>query len=109
MTNTATTIDGQAVAINGPEADDADEPPICGSRSPSVTEKHLRAKDDGDSPSPPTAGGSVFEIGSSDGTLTACAWDGSPGSAHLIDALDVASQLEVDPRYANPMSIWSMD
>jgi hypothetical protein len=42
---------------------------------------------------------------SRDGTLTTCAWDGSAGSAHLIDAEDVASQLEVDPKYANPIVI----
>lgn len=98
MVNTATQIDGQAIAINGPETEDADEPPICGSRSPNLTQISTETKCDGDVKEPPTAGGSVVDIRSNDGTLSYGPWDGTAGAAHLIDAMDVAAQLEVDPR-----------
>lgn len=100
MVNTVTHIDGQAVAINGPETEDADEPPICGSRSPEIIPLSTKTdeKHDGDAKQPLTAGGSVVDVRSNDGTLSYGPWDGSAGTAHLIDGMDVAAQLEVDPK-----------
>lgn len=102
MVNTVTHIDGQAIAINGPDTEDADEPPICGSRSPNLTQSStIEKKYDGDVKDPPTAGGSIVDVRSNDGTLSYGPWDGTAETAHLHDAMDVAAQLEVDPKYDN--------
>jgi hypothetical protein len=49
----------------------------------------------------PTAGSSFLDGRSTDGNTlnnTIGSWDGSAGLAHLVDATDIAAQLEVDPR-----------
>ena len=53
-------------------------------------------------PELPTAGSSILGSRTSDGgTLNNSEnpWNGDPGVAHLIDATEVAAQLEVDPKY----------
>jgi len=127
MVNTVPTIDGQTIiAIEGQETQEADEPPICGLKSPekqqnietstsstsNPTEPHSERKGsflspndikrDGLSRDPPTAGSSFVDGKSSDGNTlnnSIGTWDGSPGLAHLVDAPDVAAHLEVDPRH----------
>lgn len=126
MVNTAPKIDGQTIiAIEGQETQEADEPPICGLKSPdnqqNNTEKSTTTstsnptvrngsflspndniKRDGLARDPPTAGSSFVDGKSSDGNTlnnSIGTWDGSPGLAHLVDAPDVAAHLEVDPRH----------
>jgi hypothetical protein len=101
MVNTATQIDGQTIAIEGQETQEADEPPIGGLKSPNLEQFSIEPKKDGLVHELPTAGSSVVDIRSSDGTLTNGSWDGGAESAHVIDATDVAAHLEVDPRYGN--------
>lgn len=124
MVNTAPTIDGQTIiAIEGQETQEADEPPICGLKSPdnnqitttntaSTTETQPERngsflspndihKRDGLTRDLPTAGSSFVDGKSSDGNTlnnSIGTWDGSPGLAHLVDAPDVAAHLEVDPK-----------
>lgn len=89
MVNLTTQIDGQAVATI-PEAEDADEPPIGGLKSQNLKGPPLDILYDGYS---------VVDGRSNDGTLVNGRWDGNAGTAHLIDAMDIAAQLEVDPKY----------
>lgn len=112
MVNTVTKIDGQNIAIEAPETQDSDEPPIGGLKRPNLDDHQdpkyhhsssFDSKKDGlNIPKLPTAGSSIVDARSSDGgTLnnTENSWNGDPGAAHLIDAQDVAAQLDVDPRY----------
>lgn len=112
MVNTATKIDGQTIAIEGQETQEADEPPIGGLKRPNLEDRDINhqkqhspffdSRKDGLASELPTAGSSILDTKSSDGgTLnnTLGSWDGDPGAAHLIDAADVAAQLAVDPKY----------
>lgn len=112
MVNTATKIDGQTIAIEAPETQDSDEPPIGGLKRPNLDDhqdlKQLYSsssdsRNDGlNIPKLPTAGSSIVDTRSSDGATlnnTENSWNGDPGAAHLIDAQDVAAQLDVDPKY----------
>ena len=107
MVNTATQIDGQTIAIEGQETQEADEPPIGALKRPNLEEKqsqdkdldHINSKKDGLINELPTAGSSFIDIRSSDGTLINGSWDGNAEYAHAVDATDIASYLEVNPRY----------
>lgn len=129
MVNTVPHIDGQTIiAIEGQETQEADEPPICGLKSPENHQINIERstttsttspppterngsflspndnsiKRDGLARDTPTAGSSFVDGKSSDGNTlnnSIGSWDGSPGLAHLIDAPDVAAQLEVDPKH----------
>jgi hypothetical protein len=99
MVNTATHIDGQAIAIEQ-ETQDADEPPLAG---PAISagiihdEKSYNKEKFHDL----TAAGTLE---SKNGTLTSISsWDGSPEKAHLVDATDIAAHLGVDPRYVHSL------
>jgi hypothetical protein len=119
MVNTATQIDGQTIAIESQETQEADEPPIGGLKRPNLENQKQQdhqdqdqeksegrqdsfnsTKKDGLIKELPTAGSSFLDVRSSnDGTLTNGSWDGNAESAHIIDATDIASYLAVDPRY----------
>jgi Na+-exporting ATPase len=113
MVNTATHVDGHTIAIPSQETQEADEPPIGGLKRPNLdnqNQDHQDQKLDGRQESYnskkkdelvrdlPTAGSSAIDFRSYDGTLTNGAWDGNADRAHVIDATDIASYLEVDPR-----------
>lgn len=103
MVNTATHIDGQAIAIEQ-ETQDADEPPLAG---PAISagiihdEKSYNKEKFHDLTA---AGNSFITLESKNGTLTSISsWDGSPEKAHLVDATDIAAHLGVDPRYVHSL------
>lgn len=103
MVNTVSQIDGQAVGpIDAPDTQEADEPPIGGTRlieKDFESSKHREVLRDVRSGSHSSA-----ETRSNDDTLSTV-WDGAAVSAHVVDAIDITTFLEVDPGYVHDLAL----
>ena len=102
MVNTTLQTDGQNASqsqVDGQESgqncsQDADEPPLPNFSTPARS----ISKDDESHAGRFSTGDSSIIEGQAEGALPSC-WNGDTKSAHMYHAVDIASFLEVDPKY----------